>query len=132
MLDLAEAAAVRVTVNAVATVAGAVYVTPVVAAFDRVPQALTLQPVRVQVTPAVGEPPVTVAVKLAESPGSIVSLAGPVIVTAVGLLLPPPQPVSAGMIRGRRSAAKREKALLTTRRNGWVCFPGRVRKAGLD
>ena len=94
MLDLAEAAAVRVTVNAVVTVVGAVYVTPAVVEFESVPQVVTEQLVRLQSTPAFNGPPVTVAVKLAESPGSIVSLAGPLIVTAVGLLLPPLQKVA--------------------------------------
>lgn len=98
--------------------------------FERLPQVETLQLVRVQVTPAVVEPPVTAAVKLAESPGSIVSLVGPEIVIADGLLPPPPQPVSAGIARA--IAVERDRALPRTRRNVGDWFPGRVRKTGLD
>jgi hypothetical protein len=101
-------------------------VTPVVVLFERLPQVETLQLVRVQVTPAVVEPPVTAAVKLAESPGSIVSIAGPVIVIADGLL----PPVRAGIARA--IAVERDRALPRTRRNVGDCFPGKVRKAGLD
>jgi hypothetical protein len=131
MLAFANAAAVSVTVKAVVTVAGAVYVTLAVVEFDSVPQLLTGQLVRLHRTPAFNGPPVTVAVKFAESPGSIVSLPGPVIVTPVGLLLPPPQPLRAGIISPRRRAMETEKALLVMRRRVTVCFPGRVRKAGL-
>ena len=67
MLAFANAAAVSVTVKAVVTVAGAVYVTPAVVEFDSVPQLLTGQLVRLHRTPAFNGPPVTVAVKFAES-----------------------------------------------------------------
>ena len=131
MVDWAAEAAVRVTVKAVVTVAGAVKVTPVVVEFESVPQALTEQPVRLQETPAAAGPPVTVAVKLAELPGSMVSLAGPVMVIAdtAGVLFPP-QPVSAGIARA--SAVEKDRALLKTRRSVLGCFPGSVRKVGLD
>jgi hypothetical protein len=78
-------------------------------------------------------PPATVAVKLAESPGSIVSLAGPVTVTPVGLLLLLlPHPVRVAARDSRRREAVRGRALRKTRWSVGVCFPGRVRKAGLD
>jgi len=122
MLAFANAAAVSVTVKAVVTVAGAVYVTPAVVEFDSVPQLLTGQLVRLHRTPAFNGPPVTVAVKFAESPGSIVSLPGPVIVTPVGLLLPPPQPLRVDAIaRRQRGKARRQIAARALRfMKGWV------------
>jgi hypothetical protein len=71
--------AVTVTVNAVPTVAGAVYITPVVVELDSAPQAEPVHPVplTVHVTPAFVESFWTAAVKLAESPGSTLLLAGP-------------------------------------------------------
>jgi hypothetical protein len=79
-------------------------VTLAVVLFERVPQGLALQPVRLQRTPAPKGPPVTVAVKLAEPPGSRVRLDGPETATAVGLVvLAPPQPARvAAMGRNRR------------------------------
>jgi hypothetical protein len=110
-----KAAAVRVTVKAAGTVVGAVYVTPVVVELVRVPQLVTVQPVRVQVTPALSGPPVTVALKLAELPGSMVALEGPVMVTPVGVVVPPPQPLRAVMPSARKRAVAREIALRKTR-----------------
>lgn len=52
--------------------------------FESVPQAEAVQPVRLQVTPAFKGPPVTTAEKLAEVPGSMVSLDRPETVIAVG------------------------------------------------
>jgi hypothetical protein len=112
-------------VKAVATVAGGVKVTLVVVEFDRAPQALTEQLVRLQETPAVAGPPVTVAVKLAELPGSMVLLAGPEIVIAEGGGVPaPPQPVSAEMKAASRRVAERTKALPITRLGQDGCLPG--------
>ena len=72
--------------------------------FERAPHALTVQPVRLQVTPAFKGPPVTTAVKFAEAPGSMVRVDGPAIVMPVGGAVPPPQPVSALRHNARRTA----------------------------
>ncbi len=127
-VDWAVEAAVRVTVKAVVTVAGAVKVTPVVVEFESVPQLEPVQPVRLQVTPAFRGPPVTVAVKLAELPGSMVSLAGPVMVITDGALVFPPQPVSAEIPSANRRVAERARALPMTRRGQEGCLPGSVYK----
>ena len=51
---------------------------------ESVPQLVTEQPVRLQRAPAFRGPPVTVAPKLAEAPGSRVWLARPMTLIAVG------------------------------------------------
>jgi hypothetical protein len=78
----------------VVTGAGAVYVTPAVVEWVSVPQVGPLQPegFRIQYTPAFFVSPTTVAVKLTESPGSIVALVPPPIVIAVGGTVVPLQP----------------------------------------
>jgi hypothetical protein len=81
--------------------------------FESVPQEVTVQPVRVQVTPASEGPPVTEAVKLAVLPGSIVSLAGPVKVIADGALAWPPQPSRLEeSVRPRRTRAAASRRTL--------------------
>jgi hypothetical protein len=105
--SLAEVAVI-VTVKAVATGDGAVYVTELELWFDSAPQAEPLQPlpVSVHVKPSV---PLcsTVAVRVIESPGSIVLEAGVLMVT-VGLLLPP-QPVSPVSTATRRRDKVRQE-----------------------
>jgi hypothetical protein len=91
--------AVSVTVKAVLTLRGAANVTEVLVALNSPPQTVALHPLSVQFTPAADAPPATVAVKFAESPGSIVSEAGPLRVIPVGTasVLLPPQPLSSGV-----------------------------------
>ena len=96
--------------------------TPVVVEFESVPQLVTVQPVRLQETPEARGPPVTVAVKFAEFVGSMVTLAGPEMVMALGWLVWPPQPVSTEMPSASRTVAERARALpMTRRRRQGVC-----------
>ena len=78
--------AVIVTVNAVPTVAGAVYVTDVVDDPDNTPHPAPVHPVpvSVHVTPALFESFATVAVNVTAFPGSTLLLAGPWIVIVFG------------------------------------------------
>jgi hypothetical protein len=84
--------AVIVTVNAVPTVVGAVYVTAVVDDPDNAPHAAPVHPVpvSVHVTPAPFLSFATVAVNVAVFPGSTLLLAGPWIVIVVGPAPPHP------------------------------------------
>ena len=90
--------AVTVTPNAVATVTGAVYVTAVVVEFESVPHQPPVHPfpLRLHVTPEFFVSFATVAARLAESPGSTLSFAGPWMVTPVGSTAPdePPHPTT--------------------------------------
>lgn len=104
-----------VTVNAVVTIDGAVYVTVVVDIPDSAPHAVPVHPVSVHVTPALFESPVTVAVNVAESPGSTFALAGPWIVTAVGPELPPhptTPPVKSKKLNTTKTALRERSKLL--------------------
>jgi hypothetical protein len=125
---------VMVSVSGVVTGVGAVYVTPVVVELVSVPHVGPLQPegFRIQYTPAFFVSPTTVAVKLTESPGSIVTLVPPPIVIAVGRTVVPPQPDSVDRPSSRRRVADRRGALRTKRRSVGICFPGKLRKAGLE
>jgi hypothetical protein len=116
-LLLATDAAVIIAVNAVPTVAGAVYVTDVVVAPESDPQTIPLHPVplKVHITPALVASFVTDAVRLAELLGSTLVLEGPWIVTPVGLGAggadgAPPQPlISRPTIQINRNSICREQ-----------------------
>jgi hypothetical protein len=130
---------VMVSDSGVVTGVGAVYVTPVVVELVSVPHVGPLQPdgFRIQYTPAFFVSPTTVAVKLTESPGSTVTLVPPPIVIAVGITVVPPQPDSVARPSSRRRAGDRRGALRTKRcsegrRSVGICFPGKLRKAGLE
>jgi hypothetical protein len=105
-------------VNAVEPLAGAVYVTALVVEFESAPQAAPVHPVplSVHVTPALFESSVTVAVKLAELPGSTFPLVGPWMLIAVGLAgsddeFPHPRrPVNSEKLK-RQSTTLRKRAV---------------------
>lgn len=132
-LESAMELAVMVTLNAVATLTGAVYVTAVFVEIESTPQDAPVHafPLRVHVKPEFFVSFTTVAARLEESPGSTLAFAGPWIVMPVGLLVldEPPQPTKPASRTAhppssatqKRDALDRERPVVDTGpRRKWI------------